>query len=115
MITIEREDMAKRKLSPVTPGEVLREEFLVPHGLSGSRLALELRVPAPRIIDIINGQRAITPDTAIRLGRFFNTSPKFWMNLQSNYELQKWEERVRPEVDRDVRPVEGLEVACKSH
>jgi addiction module HigA family antidote len=103
----------KTKLAPVTPGEVLREEFLIPLGLRANRLALELRVPATRMVDIINGRRGIAPDTAIRLGRFFNTSPKFWMNLQSRYELEIWEDRVRPEVDRDVRPISATAAAHK--
>jgi addiction module HigA family antidote len=98
----------KRKLSPVTPGEVLREEFLVPFKLSAHRLAIALRVPAPRINDIVNDHRAITPDTAIRLGRFFNTSPRFWMTLQTNYELRRLEERVGPEIVRDIRPIQDV-------
>jgi len=95
----------KKKLSPVTPGEVLREEFLVPFKLSAHRLAIALRVPAPRINDIVNDRRAITPDTAIRLGRFFGTTPRFWMNLQTNYELRKMEDRVGSDVTRDIRPI----------
>jgi len=96
----------KKKLSPVTPGEVLREEFLVPFKLNAHRLAIALRVPAPRINDIVNDRRAITPDSAIRLGRFFNTSPRFWMNLQTNYDLRRLEERVGPEIERDIRPIQ---------
>jgi addiction module HigA family antidote len=98
----------KKKLSPVTPGEVLREEFLVPFKLSAHRLAIALRVPAPRINDIVNDHRAITPDTAIRLGRFFNTSPRFWMNLQTNFELRRLEERVGPDIARDIRPIQEI-------
>jgi len=102
--------MSKRsKLAPVAPGEILAEEFMSPNGLNANRVALALRVPATRVAEIVNGQRAISPDTAIRLGRYFNTSAKFWMNLQSNYELRKWEDRIRPEVERDVTP---LPMAC---
>lgn len=73
---------------PIHPGEVLSEEFLVPLGLSQTRLAIELGVPAPRINGIVRGKRAITADTALRLGRFFGTSPELWMNLQGRYELE---------------------------
>jgi len=71
----------------IHPGEILREEFMVPMGLSQNRLALELRVPVTRISAIVNEQRGITADTAARLGIFFGTGPEFWMNLQANYDL----------------------------
>ena len=71
------------KMRPLHPGEILREEFLVPLGLSASALALELKVPAPRINDIVRERRAVTPDTALRLSRYFGTSPEFWMDLQT--------------------------------
>lgn len=73
---------------PIHPGEVLFEESLVPLGLSQTRLAIELGVPAPRINGIVRGKRASTADTALRLGRFFGTNPELWMNLQSRYELE---------------------------
>lgn len=89
-------------LPPVTPGEVLREEFLRPAGLSANALALALRVPANRITAILNGERAITADTAIRLARYFGTTARFWLNLQSNHDLEVAErsagERIRAEV-----------------
>ncbi|MGA7983431.1 MAG: HigA family addiction module antitoxin, partial [Chromatiaceae bacterium] len=75
-------------MRPIHPGEILREEFLVPLGLSASALALELKVPAPRINDIARERRAITPDTALRLSRYFGTSPEFWMDLQSAFDLK---------------------------
>jgi len=71
----------------IHPGEILKEEFLIPMGISQTRLALEIRVPAPRINEIVKGKRAITADTAIRLGIFFGTGPEFWSNLQTNYDL----------------------------
>ena len=71
----------------IHPGEILQEEFLAPLGISQTRLALDLRVPAPRINAIVRGKRAITADTALRLGRYFNMEPQFWLNLQSNYDL----------------------------
>ena len=76
------------KMRPIHPGEILREEFLVPLGMSAHALALELRVPAPRINDIVRERRAITPDTALRLARYFNTTAQFWMNLQISYDLK---------------------------
>jgi len=76
------------KMRPIHPGEILREEFLVPLGLSASALAIELKVPAPRINDIVRERRAITPDTALRLSRYFGTSPEFWMDLQTAYDLK---------------------------
>ena len=74
-------------MPPIHPGETLREDFLKPLGLSANGLAVELLVPATRINDIVRGKRAITADTALRLGRYFGTTPQFWMNLQANYEL----------------------------
>jgi addiction module HigA family antidote len=75
--------MAKsKKLSPIHPGEILREDFMKPLGLSMSRLAIDLRVPVTRISEIAHERRGITPDTALRLGRYFNTSARFWMNAR---------------------------------
>ena len=76
------------KMRPIHPGEILREEFLVPMGMTAHALALELKVPAPRINDIVRERRAITPDTALRLARYFGTTPQFWMNLQASYDLK---------------------------
>jgi addiction module HigA family antidote len=76
----------------IHPGEILREEFIKPHGLSSRKLAQELGVPAPRINDIVLERRGITADTALRLAKFFGTTPKFWMNLQVSYELRAAEE-----------------------
>ena len=76
------------KMRPIHPGEILREEFLVPLGLSASALALELKVPAPRINDVVRERRAVTPDTALRLSRYFGTSPEFWMDLQTAFDLK---------------------------
>jgi antitoxin HigA-1 len=76
------------KMHPIHPGEILREEFLAPLGLSASALAIELKVPAPRINDIVRERRAISPDTALRLARYLGTSPEFWMDLQTAYDLK---------------------------
>ena len=91
-------------LSPIHPGETLREDFLKPLGLTANRLAMELLVPATRINDIVRGQRAITADTALRLARYFGTTPQFWMNLQANYDLEKAEDEGGSEISDRIRP-----------
>ena len=83
----------RSKLSPVPPGETLLEDFLKPLNLSVNRLALELRVPVTRISEIVHGRRSITADTALRLARYFGTSPQFWINLQGLYELRLAEQK----------------------
>jgi addiction module HigA family antidote len=80
--------MDKRDFLPITPGEVLEKEFLEPFGLSQYRLAKDIHVSARRINEIVKGKRAITADTALRLGRYFGTSAQLWVNLQSSYELE---------------------------
>jgi addiction module HigA family antidote len=98
--------MAK-KLKPAHPGEILREEFMKPLGLSMNRLALEVRVPVTRIAEIVHKRRAITTDTALRLGRFFKTTPVFWMNLQVRYDLEVAEDKLADRIARDVQPIEA--------
>lgn len=71
----------------IHPGEILREEFMIPMGISQNKLAIELRIPATRIGEIVNERRGISTDTAVRLGIFFGTGPEFWTNLQANYDL----------------------------
>ena len=98
--------MAKsERLPPIHPGEILREDFLKPLGISMNRLALALRVPVTRIAEIVHERRGITPDTALRLGRYFNTSARFWMNAQSSYDLEVAQDELRPAIERDVRPL----------
>jgi addiction module HigA family antidote len=97
----------RKKLKPVHPGEHLREDFLKPYGLSMNQLAMDLRVPVTRIADIIAERRGITADTALRLARYFKTTPGFWMNMQIQYELDVAEDELRAEIDRDVRPLES--------
>jgi len=75
-------------MPPIHPGETLREDFLKPLGLTANGLAIELMVPVTRMNDVVRGRRAITADAALRLARYFGTTPQFWMNLQSNYELE---------------------------
>jgi len=86
------------------PGEVLSEEFLKPLGMSVNALAIALRVPATRIGAIVKGERAVTADTALRLARFFDTSPEFWMNLQAMHDLTKTRIENGATIARDVRP-----------
>ena len=85
--------MKSKVLSNITPGEILHEDFLKPLGLSQYRLAKDIGVPARRINEIVKGKRAITADTALRLGRFFRMSPQFWLNLQAHYDLEVEEEQ----------------------
>jgi len=89
---------------PLHPGETLREDFLKPLGLSVNRLAIELHVPVTRMNDIVRERRAVTADTALRLARFFGTSPQFWMNLQANYELERVQDALGPRIGNEVRP-----------
>ena len=91
------------KMRPIHPGEILREEFLVPLGMSAHALAMELRVPAPRINDIVRERRAITPDTALRLSRYFGTTPQFWMNLQTSFDLKSAEIKVGAKIATEVQ------------
>jgi addiction module HigA family antidote len=95
--------MSSRKLPPTHPGEVLREEFLEPLGLSQYRLAKETSVPPRRINEIVRGTRAISADTALRLSRFFGTSERFWLNLQSHYDLEIEKDRLGDRLRREVR------------
>ncbi|MBI3850773.1 MAG: HigA family addiction module antidote protein [Verrucomicrobia bacterium] len=95
--------MKTKLLSNITPGEILDEEFLKPMGITPSRLAKDLCVPPRRINEILNGLRAITADTALRLGRYFAMSPEFWLNLQSHYDLEQEQERLAKRLNREVK------------
>ncbi len=86
------------------PGEVLSEEFLKPLGMSVNALAIALRVPATRVSAIVKAKRAVTADTALRLARFFDTSPEFWMNLQAMHDLTKTRLEYGKAIARDIRP-----------
>ena len=99
--------MAK-KLKPVHPGEILREEFMEPLKLSMNKLALDLRVPITRIADILHERRGISPDTALRLARYFKNTPVFWMNLQMRYDLELAEDELASRVARDVHPLGSI-------
>ena len=94
--------MARRRLAPIHPGEILAEEFLTPLGVSQYRLALDISVPARRINEIVHGKRSITADTALRLSRYFGTSERFWLNLQTHYDLEVEKARLKGRLTREV-------------
>jgi addiction module HigA family antidote len=95
--------MKSKLLTNITPGEILDEEFLKPMAITQYRLAKDMSVPARRINEIVNGHRAITADTALRLGRYFGMSPEFWLNLQSHYELEVEQEKLADRLDKEVK------------
>ena len=96
--------MFKNGMRPVHPGEILREDYLVQFGMSANALANALKVPAPRINDIVRGRRGVSADTALRLARFFNTTPQFWLNLQTAYDLRVAELASGRKIAREVTP-----------
>ena len=95
--------MPSKKMLPVHPGEILHEEFLKPMNLSQNRLALDIRVPARRINEIVHGKRRITADTALRLAKYFKMSPQFWLGLQMDYDLDVAEDQMAGRIDNEIR------------
>jgi addiction module HigA family antidote len=95
--------MAKR-LPPVHPGEILLDEFLVPMGITQYRLAKSISVPPRRVNEIVHGARAVSADTALRLARYFGTSERFWLNLQSQYDLDMEYDRIGNRLEREITP-----------
>ena len=93
-----------RRMAPIHPGEMLREEFLVPMGLSAHALAMAIQVPATRIAEIVKERRGISGDTALRLARFFRMTPQFWMNVQSHYELEMARDAMGPRAEAAIKP-----------
>jgi antitoxin HigA-1 len=93
-----------KKLPPIHPGEILLEEFLKPLEMNPHQLAMALRVPPNRIAQIIQDERAITADTALRLSRYFGVNPQFWLNLQSTYDLRAAAREHQAQIERDVQP-----------
>ena len=91
------------KLPPITPGEVLLEEFLKPMNISQNKLAEDISVPPNRISQIVNGKREITADTALRLGRYFSIEPEFWMNLQARYNMKQARNRIGSNLEKEVK------------
>lgn len=98
--------MATNKMRPIHPGEILREEFLAPLDMSANALAMALHVPAPRVNDVVRERRAVTPDTALRLARYFGTTAQFWLNLQSTFDLKQAEGVLRRRIEVEVRPLQ---------
>lgn len=96
--------MATNKMRAIHPGEILREEYLVPLEMSAHALSMALHVPAPRIHDIVRERRAITPDTALRLARYFDTTAQFWLNLQSSFDLKQAEDNIGKLIQQEIRP-----------
>ena len=97
--------MASNKMRAIHPGEIIREEYLVPLQMSAHALAMALRVPAPRINDIVRERRAVTPDTALRLARYFGTSAQFWVNLQSAFDLKQAQSAAGRKIAAEIRPL----------
>ena len=95
--------MNSKKIAPIHPGEILLEEFLKPMGISQNRLALDIRVPARRINEIVHGKRRITADTALRLAKYFDMSPQFWLGLQMDYDLDIAEDQLAKRLDNEVQ------------
>ena len=94
--------MERNKMEPVHPGEILLEEFLKPMGLSQNRLALDIRVPTRRINEIVLRKRRITPDTALRLAKYFDVSPQFWLGLQMDYDLDVAIDTTAERIEKEV-------------
>ena len=95
--------MKNKLVADITPGEILAEEFLKPMGISQYRLARDIGVPPRRINEIVKGGRAITANTALRLGRYFRMAPQFWLNLQTHYDLEQEQVRLGERLEREVR------------
>jgi len=95
--------MPLKKMSPLHPGEILLEEFLKPMNLSQNRVALDIRVPARRINEIVHGKRRITADTALRLAKYFSMSPQFWLGLQMDYDLDVAQDQLADHLDQEIR------------
>ncbi|HWR57287.1 MAG TPA: HigA family addiction module antitoxin [Thermodesulfovibrionales bacterium] len=94
--------MTKQKLPPIHPGEILMEEFLKPMEISQYKLAKDISVPARRINEIVQGKRAISPDTALRLSRYFGLSERFWINLQARYDLETEKDKLEDRLNKEV-------------
>ncbi len=99
---------SKKLLDPITPGEILREDFMEPMSLSINRLARDLVVSPKRISEIVNGKRAISADTALRLQRYFKIEAQFWLNLQSEYDLRIIKRKIWSDIERRITPVQDI-------
>ncbi len=99
--------MTEKTLPPIHPGEILLEEFLEPLGISQYRLAKEIHVPPRRINEIIHGKRGISPDTALRLSRFFGMSERFWLNLQTRYDIEMTKRKIGEQLQSEIQPMKS--------
>jgi antitoxin HigA-1 len=97
------------KLPPIHPGEILREDFMLPMKLSMNQLSLDLHVPVTRIAEIVHERRGIAPDTALRLARYFRTTPRFWLNLQNAFDLEVAQDQLARTIERQVTPIDLVE------
>ena len=95
--------MSIKKIPPIHPGEILKEEFLDPMGISQYRLAKDINVPPRRINEIVHGKRSVSADTALRLSRYFKMSALFWVNLQAHYDLETASDRLSPILDKEIK------------
>lgn len=97
--------MATNNMRPIHPGEILREEYLEPLGMSPSALSIHLRVPAPRVNEVVRERRAVSIDTALRLARYFNTTAQYWLNLQTSYDLKLAEREMGNKIENEIQPL----------
>jgi addiction module HigA family antidote len=104
----------KKLLDPITPGEILREDFMDELGISINKLVRDLSVPPNRISEIVNGKRAITADTALRLQRYFGVEAQFWLNLQTEYDLRMIKRKIWTDIERRIIPVKIQETVSKN-
>jgi addiction module HigA family antidote len=107
--------VTKKILDPITPGEILREDFMEPLGISINQLSRDLSVPPNRISEIVNGKRSITADTALRLERYFNVEAQFWLNLQNEYDLRMIKRKIGPDIEQRIIPVKTTETEIEQN
>jgi len=93
------------KMKPVHPGEILREEFLAPLKINPHKLAIALRVPVPGVYEIVKEERAVSTEMALRLARYFRTSPEFWINLQAHFDLEVARDRDQQKINQEIQPI----------
>jgi antitoxin HigA-1 len=105
----------KKLLDPITPGEILREDFMEPLGVSINQLSRELSVPPNRISEIVNGKRSITADTALRLERYFNVEAQFWLNLQTEYDLRMVKRKIWSDIEQRIIPRKVTETGIEQN
>jgi len=99
---------ARKLLDPITPGEILREDFMEPMGISMNKLSRDIAVPPNRISEIVNGKRGISADTALRLERYFGVEAQFWLNLQSEYDLRVMKRKIGPDIEQRILPIQKV-------